>query len=313
MSLKMGQASVISEVDRIRMVGSALRKTGRPVAFVPLTTGVHAGHIALVRAARRIRGVVTVVALQEPRAEDVDLLRAEGVDVIWDYTPDKLWPNGRRITISARGVAVERDAANSAAAEQTPDAESAPEGLEPDLSGELTLYLTLMMALSPTDVLIGEKDYELLLAIHHAVQDLHLGVRVQGVPAVRMPDGVVMSLRNTRVPEDKREDVAALSAALTAGAHAAEAGADKVREVAAGVLEAAGVEPEYLEVRGRDLGEPPAEGDARLLVAATIGGVRLIDNVGLPLGIGFTNIEEHEAKAELEREKQREQDQSPED
>lgn len=295
MSLQMGQATVVSEVDRIRMVGSALRKTGRPVAFVPLTTGVHAGHIALVRAARRIRGAVTVVALQEPRAEDVDLLRAEGVDVIWDYTPEKLWPHGRRITISPR------------------DAADFPAGLEPDLSGELTLYLTLMMALSPTDVLIGEKDYELLLAIHHAVQDWHLGVRVQGVPAVRMPDGVVMSLRNTRVPEDKREDVAALSAALTAGAHAAEAGADKVREVAAGVLEAAGVEPEYLEVRGRDLGEPPAEGDARLLVAATIGSVRLIDNVGLPLGIGFTNIEEHEAKAELEREKQREQDQSPED
>lgn len=295
MSLKMGQATVVSEVDRIRMVGSALRKTGRPVAFVPLTTGVHAGHIALVRAARRIRGAVTVVALQEPRAEDVDLLRAEGVDVIWDYTPEKLWPHGRRITISPR------------------DAADFPAGLEPDLSGELTLYLTLMMALSPTDVLIGEKDYELLLAIHHAVQGLHLGVRVQGVPAVRMPDGVVMSLRNTRVPEDKREDVAALSAALTAGAHAAEAGAEKVREVAAGVLEAAGVEPEYLEVRGRDLGEPPAEGDARLLVAATIGGVRVIDNVGLPLGIGFTNIEEHEAKAELEREKQREQNQSPED
>ncbi len=295
MSLQMGQATVVSEVDRIRMVGSALRKTGRPVAFVPLTTGVHAGHIALVRAARRIRGAVTVVALQEPRAEDVDLLRAEGVDVIWDYTPEKLWPHGRRITISPR------------------DAADFPAGLEPDLSGELTLYLTLMMALSPTDVLIGEKDYELLLAIHHAVQDWHLGVRVQGVPAVRMPDGVVMSLRNTRVPEDKREDVAALSAALTAGAHAAEAGADKVREVAAGVLEAAGVEPEYLEVRGRDLGEPPAEGDARLLVAATIGRVRLIDNVGLPLGIGFTNIEEHEAKAELEREKQREQNQSPED
>ena len=295
MSLKMGQATVVSEVDRIRMVGSALRKTGRPVAFVPLTTGVHAGHIALVRAARRIRGAVTVVALQEPRGEDVDLLRAEGVDVIWDYTPEKLWPHGRRITISPR------------------DAADFPAGLEPDLSGELTLYLTLMMALSPTDVLIGEKDYELLLAIHHAVQDLHLGVRVQGVPAVRMPDGVVMSLRNTRVPEDKREDVAALSAALTAGAHAAEAGAEKVREVAAGVLEAAGVEPEYLEVRGRDLGEPPAEGDARLLVAATIGGVRVIDNVGLPLGIGFTNIEEHEAKAELERGKQREQNQSPED
>ena len=168
-----------------------------------------------------------------------------------------------------------------------------------------TLYLALILTLAPTDVLLGEKDYELLLAIHHAVKDFHLGVRVQGVPAVRMPDGVVMSLRNTHVPAESREQAAALSAALTAGAHAAEAGAQKVREVAAEVLRAAGVEPEYLEARGRDLGAPPVEGDARLLVAATIGGVRLIDNVGLPLGIGFNNIEEHEAKAELEREQQR--------
>ena len=58
-------------------------------------------------------------------------------------------------------------------------------------------------------------------------------------------------------------------------------------------------------MRGRDLGTPPEEGDARLLGAATVGGVRLIDNVGLPLGIGFNNIEEHEAKTELEREQQR--------
>ena len=286
MSLELGNATVINDIERIRMVGSAFHKTGRPVAFVPLTTGVHAGHIALVRAAKRIRGAVTVVALQSPQKEDLELLRAEGVDIVWEYSPESLWPHGRRIAVAPADAAT---------------------ALEPDLSGDLTLYLVLILTLAPTDVLLGEKDYELLLAIHHAVQDFHLGVRVQGVPAVRMPDGVVMSLRNTHVPAESREQAAALSAALTAGAHAAETSAQKVREVAAEVLRAAGVEPEYLEVRGRDLGAPPVEGDARLLVAATIGGVRLIDNVGLPLGIGFNNIEEHEAKAELEREQQREQ------
>ena len=284
MSLELGNATVINEIERIRMVGSAFHKTGRPVAFVPLTTGVHAGHIALVRAAKHIRGAVTVVALQSPHEEDLELLRAEGVDIVWDYSPETLWPHGRRIVVAPVDAAT---------------------ALEPDLSEDLSLYLALILTLSPTDVLLGEKDYELLLAIHHAVQDFHLGVRVQGVPAVRMPDGVVMSLRNTNVPAESRDQAAALSAALTAGAHAAEAGAEKVREVAAEVLRAAGVEPDYLEVRGRDLGTPPEEGDARLLVAATIGGVRLIDNVGLPLGIGFNNIEEHEAKAELEREQQR--------
>ena len=48
---------------------------------------------------------------------------------------------------------------------------------------------------------------------------------------------------------------------------------------------------DYLEIRGLDLGDAPAQGDARLFVSAVVGGVRLTDNVGLPLGIGFRNIE----------------------
>ena len=84
--------------------------------------------------------------------------------------------------------------------------------------------------------------------------------------------------------------------------------AEDVRSFLFGPPGAGGFDLAALNIqRGRDLGMPPEEGDARLLVAATIGGVRLIDNVGLPLGIGFNNIEEHEAKAELEREQQREQ------
>ena len=83
-----------------------------------------------------------------------------------------------------------------------------------------------------------------------------------------------------------------MSAALTAGAYAAESGAEEVVRVAREVLAAAGVEPEYVELRGRDLGAAPAEGDARLFIAATIGGVRLIDNAGVPLGIGFRNLEQ---------------------
>mgnify|MGYP000604354172 CR=1 FL=1 len=50
----------------------------------------------------------------------------------------------------------------------------------------------------------------------------------------------------------------------------------------------------YVELRGRDLQEPPAEGEAHLFVAATIGGVRLIDNAGVPLGIGFKNLDQQE-------------------
>ncbi|EEI17964.1 hypothetical protein HMPREF0298_0229, partial [Corynebacterium lipophiloflavum DSM 44291] len=57
-----------------------------------------------------------------------------------------------------------------------------------------------------------------------------------------------------------------------------------------GVLDAAGVSPDYLQLRSLGFGPAPAQGDARLLGAITLGGVRLIDNVGVPVGVGFKNI-----------------------
>ncbi|MFH0411581.1 pantoate--beta-alanine ligase [Corynebacterium sp. L4756] len=280
MSIGRGQATVVSDLDMISKVGSAFKKTGAPVALVPLGRGVHAGHIALVRAAKAIRGSVVVVALSSTDEQDLEALRKESVDVIWQYTDEQLWPNGQRLQITS----------------QTPTLEPAE-----FISSELTRILALLGALGPSDVVVGEKDYELLIALNQAIHDFHIQVRLQGVPTVRMPDGLALSLRNLEVKESAREKASTLSAALTAGAHAAEAGAKQVLEVVKTVLDAAGIEPEYVELRGRDLGEAPEIGDARLLVAATIGGVRLTDNVGLPIGIGFRNIEAHaEAASQAE-------------
>lgn len=272
MSIGRGQATVVTELDMISKVGSAFKKTGAPVVLVPLGHGVHAGHIALVRAAKAIRGAVVVVAVASEDEDDLNVLRKESVDVIWQYTEEKLWPKGPHLRLAAKH-----------------------DGLEPadELSDALTRNLALIGALAPSDVVVGEKDYELLIALNQAIRDFHIQVRLQGVPTVRMPDGLALSLRNMDVEESARDKASTLSAALTAGAHAAEAGAEQVLEVVNTVLDAAGIEPEYVELRGLDLGPAPEIGDARLLVAANIGGVRLTDNVGLPLGIGFRNIEAH--------------------
>lgn len=315
MSFTFGQALEVSDPQRIAMIGSAFRKTGKPVVLVPVGARLHAGHIALVRAAKAIRGAVVVAAMPAGAAAaddvagagaadgaggvdcvdrvdvgdvagDVEVLRGEGVDVVWTLPGDA----GSRARARARVRVYPLG-----------------DGLEPadELAADLTFILGLVGRLRPTDIILGEKDYELLVAVNNAVADLALGARVQGVPTVRTHEGVAMSLRNRGIGRQERDRVAALSAALTAGAHAAEAGADKVIEVASAVLAQAGVTPEYLALRGRDFGPAPVQGDARLLVAATIGKVRLIDNVGLPLGIGFRGVEEHAAQAELAREQAR--------
>lgn len=271
MSFEFGQATEFDSLDRVRMLGSAMRKTGRPVVLVPLGSGVHAGHISLIRAAKQLPRAVVVVAWQcEETLED---FAREGVDVIWKVRDEDLWSAGE------------------------PSVVVRPKpGLEPAdaLAADLTRHVALIGALGPSDVVVGEKDFELIVALARAVSDLHLGVQLHSVPTVRMPGGLAISLRNSGVEESARDDALVLSAALTAGAHAAEHGASVVLETAHSVLAAAGIEPEYLELRGLDFGPAPEQGDARLLAAATIGGVRLIDNVGVPVGVGFKNLGEQE-------------------
>lgn len=267
MSFEHGQGRIFAEIDKIRMFGRALRKTGKPVVLVPLGEGLHAGHIALIRAARRIPGAVVVVSYAGPDA-DHERLREEHIDALFPYTEEMLWPHGVRTQVTGGHT-----------------------GIDSGLGEAVTRVLGLVGVTGATDVILGEKDYEQVVAVQRAINDLHIPVKLHSVPTVRMPDGLAISLRNTRIAEADREQATAIAAALTAGAHAAEHGADTVLETTRGVLEAAGLTPDYLEVRGLDLGPAPELGDARLFVAVTLGEVQLIDNVGLPLGIGFKNIE----------------------
>ncbi|MDK8718511.1 pantoate--beta-alanine ligase [Corynebacterium pseudodiphtheriticum] len=299
MSFAFGQATYFHLADIARF-SRVMQKTGKSLHLVVLGQDIHAGHRVLLRTAQQLGVVVAAVELPHVDAADagdtapgaqahainqgapsqqlnpelMDVLREAGVDAVVPYTrepgeKDSLWPQGLRTQI-------------------TP-----PEGLEDSsaLAEALTVHLSLLHAVGPDSIIAGEKDYEFLLRLQQAITDLHLAVKVQGVPTVRMPDGLAMSLRNTEIPVEHREKAVALSAALTAGAHVAERGAQGVLETAQDVLAAAGVQPDYLELRARDFGPSPQEGDARLLVAATFGGVRLIDNVGVPVGIGFRNLD----------------------
>src|SRR5690625_3916834 len=99
MSIGRGQATVVTELDMISKVGSAFKKTGAPVVLVPLGRGVHAGHIDLVRAAKSIRGGVVVVATTSEGEDDLNALRTESVDVIWQYTDGKLWTKGQSLRV----------------------------------------------------------------------------------------------------------------------------------------------------------------------------------------------------------------------
>jgi len=270
----------------IGRVCRALRATGRQLVLVPTMGALHAGHLELVRQAKRVPGAIVVVSifvnpLQFGADEDLDayprtlgrdteLLREVGAQLVFAPSARDMYPHGgARTTVHPGPLGAELEGA-----------------VRPThFAGMLTVVAKLFAMLAPNAAYFGEKDYQQLTLIRQLAADLNLGVRVVGVPIVRESDGMALSSRNAYLSPDQRHAAVALSAALVAGAHAARAGGAAAVEAACAVLRTEPtVDVDYVEVRDLRLGPAPESGDGRLLVAARLGRTRLIDNVGVSLG-----------------------------
>jgi pantoate--beta-alanine ligase len=284
-AFKPGELNLYSTPRDVTDVSRALRHTGRRVMLVPTMGALHDGHLALVRAARRVPGPAVVVSifvnpLQFGAGEDLDayprtldddltLLRGEGVEIVFAPTAAAMYPDGLRTTVHPGPLAAELEG-----------------GSRPThFAGVLTVVLKLLQIVRPDRVFFGEKDYQQLVLIRQLVTDLNLDVAVVGVPTVREIDGLAMSSRNRYLEPVQRELAGTLSAALVAGAHAASAGAQAALDAARSVLDAApAIEVDYLELRDAELGPLQADRPGRLLVAARLGSTRLLDNIAIEIG-----------------------------
>lgn len=291
-----GQLNVYPTPKAVSEISKALRHTGRRVMLVPTMGALHDGHIALVRAAKRVPGAVVVVSifvnpLQFGAGEDLDayprtldadleLLEGEGVEVVFTPTASSMYPDGPRTTIHPGPLGAELEGA-----------------VRPThFSGMLTVVAKLLQIVAPDRAFFGEKDYQQLVLIRQMVDDLNIDVRIVGVPTVREADGLAMSSRNRYLDPEQREQAGALSAALLAGKYAASTGPAAAVDAARAVLdEVPAIGVEYLELRDPWLVPDPAAGPARLLVAGRLGGTRLLDNIAVNLpgqgGPGFTDGE----------------------
>lgn len=284
-----GQLNIYPAPHAVSAVSAALRHTGRRVMLVPTMGALHDGHLALVRAARRVPGAVVAVSifvnpLQFSAGEDLDayprtldadleLLAGEGVEVAFTPTPSSMYPDGPRTSVHPGPLGAELEGAVRPA----------------HFAGMLTVVLKLLQIVRPDRVFFGEKDYQQLVLVRQMVADLNVDVRIVGVPTVREPDGLAMSSRNSFLSPEEREQAGALSAALLAGVYAASGGASAVLDAARAVLdEVPALTVDYVELRGPSLEPAPAHGPARLLVAGRLGNTRLLDNIAVDLSGGLT-------------------------
>lgn len=292
-----GELNVYPTPLAVSEVSRALRHTGRRVMFVPTMGALHDGHLALVRAGKRVAGSVVVVSIfvnpsqfgagedlaNYPRTLDADLemLADEGVEVVFTPSELSMYPDGFRTSVHPGPLGAELEGMSRPT----------------HFTGMLTVVLKLFQIVRPDRAYFGEKDYQQLVLVRQMVSDLNVDTRIVGVPTVREPDGLAMSSRNRNLRAEDREQAGALSAALLAGRYAAAGGAAAALDAARAVLdEVPAIGVDYLELRGPWLEPNPQSGPARLLVAARLGGIRLIDNIAVELPGGDPAAESGDAE-----------------
>ena len=280
----------IHRLDHLRNCIGTWRDGGESVALVPTMGALHEGHLTLVRAAREKAQRVVVSIFVNPTQfgpnEDLDayprtleadsrLLVAEGVDALWAPDAGEMYPDGFATSIAVDGVSADFCGASRPG----------------HFAGVATVVCKLFNQVQPDVALFGEKDWQQLAVIRRMAGDLDLTLphadAILGVPTVRESDGLALSSRNRYLSEAQRAQAAILPKAMRTAIAAIEGGAPVAEALQS--LERALLEGGFSKVDYAALADAASlqridtlsDRPARLLVAAHIGGTRLIDNMAV--------------------------------
>ncbi len=265
---------IVRTVAGLRARVAAWRAEGARVAVVPTMGALHEGHLSLVREglARADRAIVTLfvnprqfnsaadlAAYPRTEEEDARKLAAFGDGLVL-FAPDgdEMYPPGFATGVTVSGVSEGLCGA----------------GRPGHFDGVATVVSKLLLIAGADVALFGEKDFQQLQVVRRMATDLNLPTEIVGCPTVREEDGLALSSRNVRLSAEDRLRSAALPRALLAAARRLEAGAPPAETLAE-------AQDAILELRAEAGLAPLAVPDrpARLLAAAWMGEVRLIDNV----------------------------------
>lgn len=253
--------------------------TGRR-ALVMTMGALHAGHLALVEAARANADHVVVSIYVNPlqfgpnedfaaypRDLEADLALLDGrADVVFAPSDAEMYPDQPLVRLDPGPVATVLEGATRPG----------------HFAGVLQVVNKVMNLVHPDVAVFGQKDAQQLALVRTMVRDLDLGIEILPVPIVRDPDGLARSSRNSYLTAQQRAQALALSHALAAGSRAAAGGPAATLSAAESVLaDAVGVRKDYLVLVDPLTFQPVVEGARAglLAVAAWVGSTRLIDNL----------------------------------
>lgn len=277
----------IDKINDMRMAATALRQAGRRVALIPTLGALHAGHASLIRLAREGGAAVVVSAFVNPLqfgpsedlakyprtpGPDAMLCEKENAEVLFAPTVEEMFPRGfsthlQEEVISKHLCGVVRPAL---------------------FRGMLTCWLKLANIVRPDAIVMGEKDAQQLAVVRKATADLLLPFEILTGPAVRDPDGLVVSARNSYLTPTQREEALAVYASLRRAREMVESGvrsADRlVAEVTHLIAAKRRLRVIYISVVDRTTMEQLREvtsGQCLMAISYWVDEVRLTDNMPL--------------------------------
>eukprot|EP00249_Psilotum_nudum_P009769 c22142_g1_i2 orf=85-939(+) len=282
---------IVREKGEMRSWSRTQRFSGRRIALVPTMGFLHAGHLSLIREAKKRADLVVVSIYVNPGqfapGEDLatypkdfegDLKKLEpiGVDVV--FNPNDLYArdtsNHRNFKGHETWISVER-------LEMLLCGKSRPIFFR----GVTTVVAKLFNIVEPDVAIFGKKDYQQLQVIRCMVRDLDFAVDIVGCDLVREPDGLAMSSRNALLSPAERQQALSISKSLNKVATMDKSDVDVcdlIKQVQQDIVEAGG-KVDYVEIVEQESLTPVERIDCPVIlcVAAWFGSVRLIDNVEL--------------------------------
>jgi pantoate--beta-alanine ligase len=275
----------LTRIAELRELVTGWRLAREGIAFVPTMGNLHLGHASLIGAAhlhgRRVVSSVFVNPLQfgpsedfaaYPRTPDDDasLLAEQGVDALFTPTVAEMYPGGSSVST----IIDVPELTNILCGVYRPG----------HFQGVATVVVKLLCLVQPDVAIFGEKDFQQLTVIRRVVEDLNVPVQIVGAPTVRADDGLALSSRNRYLSVEERATAPRLYRALDHARRRIESGDTDIAAIEGEgrkALEAAGIRPDYFEVRTADRLARPVGQDLNVVVLAAgrLGRARLIDNL----------------------------------
>ncbi len=272
------------------------RRGGGTVGFVATMGALHRGHESLIVRARSECDLVVASIFVNPTQfgagedladyprnpeNDTAVAARAGADVVYLPEVDEMYPPGAATVVHVGGPAL---------------------ALESDwrpghFDGVATVVTRLLATVGQTRAYFGEKDFQQLAVIRRLVSDLGLPATVVACETVRQADGLALSSRNATLSGPEMLAAPALHRALLAGRGAVESGATDPHQVIGVMADAVALEPllslDYATVVDPEDLSMPARlaGPLRLLIAARVGGVRLLDNMAATSPLGCPSLD----------------------